>query len=271
MSRGSEYAILRGGETGGATESFCTGVGEMRSLAMPAIVATGLLLAACSTAAPANDPLAPMNRVFFRVNEKFNKYVVLPAADLYLYKMPVRMRLGIHNAVANLELPVTFANDILQGEVNRAGETLGRFTLNSTAGLGGILDVAVRAGLPGNKADFGQTLAKYGVGEGPFLVLPILGPEPPRDLLGDAVDLAFDPLTWIPPSWPLAVRIGTAVGLHVVNPFEGHARNIFLRQELGKDSLDAYATMRSSYRQQRAREISGKASASEEIIDGETR
>jgi phospholipid-binding lipoprotein MlaA len=226
-----------------------------------AVAALGLALSGCTTtsreALDANDPFEPMNRTVFTFDEKFDKYVVLPAAGFYLGDVPVPVRKGLHNAVANLDLPVTFANDLFQGELGHAGQTFGRFALNSTVGLGGLVDVATPAGLMAHKSDFGQTLAKFGVPEGPFLVLPIIGPEPPRDMLGDAVDLAVDPLTYLPGSLPLGDRIGIAIGFHVVNPFETHARNIFLRQELEKGSLDPYATMRSTYRQVRAREIAG--------------
>ncbi len=243
----------------------------MRGIGALAAVALGLAVAGCATtsreAVNANDPFEPINRVVFRYDETFDKYVILPAAGFYLQDVPTPIRKGFHNVVANLDLPVTFANDIFQGEIPHAGETLGRFVLNSTAGLGGVLDVATPAGLPAHTSDFGQTLARLGVPEGPFIVLPIIGPEPPRDLLGDAVDLAVDPLTFIPASWPLADRIGTAIGLHVANPFETHARNIFLRQELEKASLDPYATMRSTYRQLRAREIGGGELTTGETLD----
>jgi phospholipid-binding lipoprotein MlaA len=233
------------------------------------------MLAGCTTTSPeaatANDPFEPMNRAVFRFDETFDKYVVLPVAGFYLQKLPTPIRKGLHNAVANLSLPVTFANDIFQGELSHAGETVGRFTVNSTVGLGGILDMATPAGLPAHSSDFGQTLARLGVKEGPFLVLPIIGPEPPRDLLGEMVDLALDPLTYLPTTWPLGDRIGIATGLHVANPFETHARNIFLRQELEKDSLDPYATMRSAYRQLRAREISGGAPVADETFEKASR
>jgi phospholipid-binding lipoprotein MlaA len=233
-------------------------MGSAGALAMATLV---VALAGCTTtsqeALSANDPFEPMNRAVFRFDETFDKYVVLPVAGFYLQKLPTPIRKSLHNAIANISLPVTFANDIFQGEISHAGETLGRFTLNSSLGLGGILDIAAQAGLPAHASDFGQTLARLGVKEGPFLVLPVIGPEPPRDLLGDVVDLSLDPLTYVPATWPLGARIGVATGLHVANPFETHARNIFLRQELEKDSLDPYATMRSAYRQLRAREISG--------------
>jgi phospholipid-binding lipoprotein MlaA len=246
-------------------------LGGTRALA---VAFCAVLMAGCTTTSPeavsANDPFEPMNRAVFGFDETFDKYVVLPAASVYLYNLPTPIRKGLHNTVSNLDLPVTFANDILQGNLQRSAETLGRFTMNSTVGLGGIVDVATQAGMPAHISDFGQTLAQWGVGEGPFLVLPVIGPEPPRDLLGDAVDLALDPLTYVPAAWPLGDRIGVATGLHIVNPFETHARNIFLRQELEKDSLDPYATMRSTYRQVRARDISG-GPTDDETLEGGTR
>jgi phospholipid-binding lipoprotein MlaA len=88
-------------------------------------------------------------------------------------------------------------------------------------------------------------------------VLPIIGPEPPRDLIGDGTDLFIDPLTWLPTGWPLLDRLGVTAGVHIWDPYLTHARNMLLRHELEKGSLDAYATMRSIYRQQRADEING--------------
>ena len=234
-------------------------------------VVVGLLLAGCAAspreASVANDPLEPFNRRVFLINEKFNKYVVLPAADVYFYHMPAPVREGLHNFVSNLDQPVTIINDALQAEFRRMADALGRLAMNTTLGLGGLFDVATRAGLPAHTSDFGQTLALWGVGEGPFLVLPIIGPEPPRDLLGDAVDIAMDPLAWVPPSFPIGDRIGSVIGLHVANLFELDARDIFLRQELEKGSLDPYVTMRSVWRQARTREITGEPGGNYESFD----
>jgi phospholipid-binding lipoprotein MlaA len=231
----------------------------MRATGALCVAICGFLLAGCATPSPeateANDPLEPANRAVYSFDEKFDKYVVLYAAGFYLDYIPAPARRGLHNFVANLDLPVTFANDVLQAKVSRASEAFGRFALNSTWGLGGIFDVATPAGLPVHASDFGQTLSVYGVGEGPFLVLPIIGPDPPRDLFGDAVDIFICPSTYLPVDSPLLQRVFTSAGVRVLDPFVPHARNIFLRQELEKGSLDPYATMRSTYRQVRASEI----------------
>ena len=113
-----------------------------------------------------DDPFESANRAVFHLNYKFNKHVMLPVAWVYVNYVPIRMRLGLHNVLENVESPVTFANDILQGEVSRAGETLVRFTLNSSLGLGGLLDVGNAWGIAPHEADFGQTLALYGVPRG---------------------------------------------------------------------------------------------------------
>jgi phospholipid-binding lipoprotein MlaA len=227
------------------------------------VIALGFaaVVAGCATPGPNgaadNDPFEPLNRAVFRFDEKFDKYVVLPVADIYIYHLPARVRESFHNVMANADLPVTFVNDVLQGKLDRAGVSLGRFAANTTVGLGGLFDVAANWGLPAHQSDFGQTLALWGVGEGPFLVLPVIGPEPPRDLLGDAVDVAMHPLAWEPEGLSMGERIGIVLGVGAADRFEHNARNIYLRQQLGTDSLDPYATMRSSFRQARAREIEG--------------
>lgn len=226
-----------------------------------ATLAAALALGIAGCAAPRtldyadNDPFEPANRVIYQFDQRFDRYVVLPVAGFYLFYLPQPIRNSVHNVFINFDLPVTFTNDVLQGEFGRAGKTLGRLALNTTAGLGGLVDVATPIGLDYMPADFGQTLGKWGVPEGPFLVLPIIGPDPPRDLLGDAADLSLDPLLYLPPAEAFQWRIGTAVLLRSASPFEEHARNMVLRQELEKGSVDPYATMRSVYRQLRRDEI----------------
>jgi len=233
----------------------------MRGSGAAAIAMCGLLLAGCaSTSAEsiaANDPLEPINRVMFGFDEKVDHYVELPVAGFYIFWLPKPLRNGLNNLLGNLDMPIVFTNDILQGQPLRAGEALGRFTVNTTVGIGGLFDVASLHGLPAHHSDFGQTLSVYGVGEGPFLVLPIVGPDPPRDLAGDMFDLAIDPLTYLPTGAPFYMRAGVTVGVRVASPFETNARNVVLRQELERSSLDPYVTMRSVYRQIRAAQIAG--------------
>jgi phospholipid-binding lipoprotein MlaA len=233
----------------------------MRGICAFAAAMCALVLSGCAGTPEmqeANDPLEPMNRQVFALNEKFDHYVELPIAGVYIFWVPMPLRRGLDHVFTNLELPAVFANDVLQGEATRAGQAFVRFTVNSTIGIGGVFDVAGRTELPYQPADFGQTLATYGVGEGPFLVVPIVGPDPPRDLLGDAVDFAADPLTYVPPRWPFYLRFTDAALVHAGSTIETNARNIVLRQELEKSSLDPYVTMRSVYRQMRAAQIAGR-------------
>jgi len=220
-----------------------------------------LALSGCATSAPEalknNDPLEPMNRAVYGFDEKFDQYVVLTIAGVYVNNVPKPVRTGIHNVLTNAEEPVTIANDLLQLEFGRAARATARIVFNSTLGLGGVFDVAAKKGLPEQTADFGQTLSRYGAGEGLFLVLPIVGPEPPRDLIGDSADIFIDPLTWLPPGWPLLGRVGLTTGVHIWDPYLTHARDMLLRHELEKGSLDPYATMRSTYRQIRADQLNG--------------
>lgn len=246
---------------------------SMRRARTLVLAAVALMLGGCTTpsheALANNDPFERENRAVYRFDERFDKYVVLPVAGFYLYYMPRPMRRSFHNVFVNFDLPVTFANDVLQGEFSRAGSTFGRFLLNTSVGLGGIVDVATPAGLPYRPADFGQTLGRWGVPEGPFLVLPIIGPDPPRDLVGDAADLSLDPLLYLPPAEAFQWRILTAITLRTASPFEAHARNIVLRQELERGSVDPYATMRSVYRQLRKDEIvEGSESMGEPVVTG---
>jgi len=223
-------------------------------------VALCAALGGCTTsreALDANDPLEPMNRVTWSINEKVDKYVELPIAGFYIFYVPTPLRRGADHVVSNLALPAVFANEILQGRETDAAQDFARFLVNSTLGIGGILDIASKTGLPQHRAAFGQTLALYGVDDGPFLVLPLIGPDPPRDLVGDAADLAANPLLYVPLRAPIWARATDVIVVGGIGPLENNARGIFLRQELEKDSLDPYATMRSVYRQLREEEIYG--------------
>ncbi len=144
-----------------------------------------------------NDPFEPANRALFEVHEVADRFVLQPVAEAYRDVIPQPLRAGIRNVLGNLRAPVILANDLMQGNISRARITLGRFMVNSTLGVGGILDVAREWGVPGHTEDFGQTLAVWGAGEGFYVFVPLLGPSSPRDLAGQAVDLAINPLTWL--------------------------------------------------------------------------
>lgn len=198
-----------------------------------------------------NDPYEPTNRKIFALNESLDRNVMLPLAKFYTRAVPGFARDGIHNFIANLDVPVTFANDVLQGEANRAADSFGRFVFNSSVGVGGLIDVAGKAGVEEHESDFGETLGVYGVGEGPYLVLPMLGPSNPRDAAGRAVDIVLDPSTWI--TWRSDVFY--KIGRDATKILDERARNIETIAEIERSSVDVYATERSLYRQHREAEI----------------
>jgi phospholipid-binding lipoprotein MlaA len=228
------------------------------------ILCASLGLCACATKNPEalaqNDPWEPTNRAVFGFDMKLNDTLLTPTAKFYNRNVPQAARDGVHNALANLNSPVVFGNNVLQGEPRQAADTFGRFVINSTVGLAGFIDVAGKMGIPGNTTDFGITLGKAGAAEGSYLVLPLLGPKPPRDLVGMGVDIAMDPLTLIifPNStlW-LIVRGG-------VNELDQYAANVDQVEQIERTSIDFYATTRSLYLQSRAAQVNnGKAPENE--------
>ena len=226
----------------------------------PLLVGIALLIAACATPPPAddpdalaeykatNDPLEPMNRAIFSFNQFADKILLKPLSLLYRDMVPPEARKGVHNMFGNLRSPVTLANDLLQGDMDRASITVQRFAVNSTAGVGGLFDVAASYGLEGHREDFGQTLAIWGSGEGVYLVLPILGPSNPRDGVGLLADGFMDPLDYVAPFGALAART-------VVRGVDERLRVIDTLDEIERTSIDYYATLRSLYRQRRGDEI----------------
>jgi phospholipid-binding lipoprotein MlaA len=158
--------------------------------------------------------------------------------------------------LGNARTPVILVNDLLQGETERAGVTIGRFVLNTTLGVLGIFDVATDLGLPGHGEDFGQTLARWGAGEGPYLFIPVLGPSNPRDLTGAGVDAVSNPFTWISGNAYFDAATNGRIVLQALDTREGLIEPL---DALRAGSLDPYAALRSAYRQRRAAEISNRA------------
>ncbi len=231
-----------------------------RATLMAAVAGVCLLAAGCATKPDpadeaavqayneANDPLEPMNRYFFEVNQFLDEILLKPFAGWYHLAMPDPAEDGVRNFLRNLKSPVYLANDLFQGEWSRAGTTAARFVINSTIGVGGIIDVASMMDLKYHEEDFGQTLAVYGAGEGPYLHLPILGPSNPRDATGRLVDYALDPLTWVGYIYDVSYINTARAGLDAIDT---RARNLEAIDELKKGSVDFYATVRSLYRQRR--------------------
>ncbi len=210
-----------------------------------------------------NDPFEPANRALFEVHEVADRYVLQPVAEAYRDVIPQPLRAGIRNVLGNLRAPVILANDLMQGNISRARITLGRFMVNSTLGVGGILDVAREWGVPGHTEDFGQTLAVWGAGEGFYVFVPLLGPSSPRDIAGQAVDLAINPLTWLGQGIVVDAAGWTQIGLTVVDTREALLEPI---DQVRATSLDPYSTIRSAYRQRRAFEIRNQESPGGRVV-----
>ena len=212
-----------------------------------------------------NDPLEPFNRVVFQFNEALDAMLLTPLAILYRDVLPPFVQERTHNVLVNLREPVVAANSILQGKPRQAASTFARFTFNTTAGLGGLVDVAEGMGLPRETADFGQTLAVWGAPAGPYLVLPVLGPSNPRDAIGLGMDSVI-----LDPFGLLNVIIFTDNDFLEILSYsrtgataaDTRARTLAATDELRRTALDYYAAIRSAFRQSREQFI-------RDALDGE--
>jgi phospholipid-binding lipoprotein MlaA len=163
------------------------------------LCAAAALLSACATLPPdsPSDPLEPVNRAMFSFNRTADRYVLKPVAKGYVAVMPNFAQKAVINFFGNLGEPITIVNGVLQGKFVQASSDTGRFLLNSTFGIAGLVDVATKTGLPRHDEDFGQTLGYWGVGTGAYLMLPFLGPSNGRDLIGRGADYFTNPLYYV--------------------------------------------------------------------------
>jgi phospholipid-binding lipoprotein MlaA len=207
-----------------------------------------LALALCGCATPGGnpaDPLEPFNRAMFSFNDSVDRAVLKPVAQGYRSVVPDLVRTGVSNFFSNLEDAWICVNNLLQGKFEDGGEDLGRFVFNSTFGLAGIFDFATDAGFQKHNEDFGQTLGRWGVADGPYLVLPLLGPSNFRDTVGWAGDYFTDPEFYLvsqsPETW-------IVFGTRVIN-----VRTNLLETERIFDAaaIDKYAFLRDAYLQRR--------------------
>ncbi len=197
------------------------------------------------------DPWEKFNRGMFKVHTVLDTALVRPVAQAYRTVVPELGREGVSNVLENLRSPIDFVNSLLQGDVENSFAVFWRFALNTTFGFGGIRDFAAAdAHLRARPADFGQTLAVYGVGSGPYLFLPLLGPSTLRDTGGRGADTAFDPVTYAGDDWRwLAYAKAGMMGI------DFRAQNMELIDNITRNSLDPYVTYRSGYLQHRANSI----------------
>lgn len=197
------------------------------------------------------DPWEGFNRKIYKFHASLDKIIFRPAALGYRSIIPKFLRTGIRHILSNLTEPIVFLNDVLQLKPKRAIRTFARFIINSTAGIGGALDIAKTARLPHRNNGFGNTLARYGVGPGPYLFLPFIGPTDLRDLLGGQADAVVLPASIGKPF----NRFDYQVSTFVIAGLDLRAENDTGLKALLTGAADPYATLRSVYQQSRAAEI----------------
>ena len=205
--------------------------------------------AAPAEAEPDVDPWEGFNEPVFRFNKKFDEYVLKPAATGWDRALPDSFQRGLHNALDNLGVVRRSVNNLFQGKLERAGRELARFTINSTIGYVGFLDVAKDYfGLQQADEDFGQTLAVWGAKSGPYLVLPLMSPTTVRDGAGRIVDGLMYPLSWVAP-W------GANLGMFTVDVVNERSLNLDRFERVEESVVDLYSAVRNAYFQRRAAAI----------------
>lgn len=195
-----------------------------------------------------HDPLEGLNRGVFALNNALDMVVLNPICKVYNALLPDFFRDSVRNFMRNLSSPILVGNEILQGDFRQAGVSTARFIINTTAGVGGLMDVAASQGLTYADADFGQTLGVWGFGEGFYIVLPVVGPSSLRDAVGMTADSYADPVRlWAfntDRRWLYYTRVG-------VDGLDQRARIMKAMNDLRRNSLDYYAAVRSAYAQKR--------------------
>ncbi len=213
-------------------------------LKLPVAILLSLSLLGCATNGDPRDPLEPLNRGIYKFNDVVDKAVLKPVATGYKEAMPDPVRTAIGNFFSNLDDVLVLLNDLLQFKLEQAASDFSRLVWNTSVGIAGLIDVATPMDLPKRNEDFGQTLGYWGVGNGPYLVLPFLGPSTLRDTVGIAVDAQFDPVTQ---HTPVPER-NSAIAIHSV---DNRARLLDAEKVLDEAAIDRYVFLRDAYLQRR--------------------
>ena len=201
---------------------------------------------------PAADPFEPFNQAMLSFNLKLDEYILHPVASGYAAVLPLGARQGVGRFFHHINIVPRLGNKLLQLKLVGAGKEAGRFVINTTLGGLGFFDVADRwFGLEAGHADFGQTLAQYGIAPGPYLVLPFFGPSTVRDAVGLSVDGAMQPMNYLLPTYPesIAARGGWVMGSAV----NFRSLNLELFENVDRFSVDLYGAVQDGYLQQRER------------------
>jgi len=245
--------------------------GDLRYSILALLLAVSLLLTGCAT--PRNpghtdlspnllsDPLEPVNRMVFGFNESLDRFLIRPVAVVYAHTIPPAVRLSVSNFFSNLQLPATIANDLLQGRFTQGRLDFERLVINSTLGVAGLFDVAGAVGRPRHEEDYGQTLARWRVPTGPYLVLPLLGPSNVRDSVALIPTFFYaDPVTYDASDHDLALGYG-------LRTFNARAE-LLMADHILKLQLDPYLFVRESYWQRRLDAIYDNLSPAERRARG---
>ncbi len=195
-----------------------------------------------------SDPFEGTNRTILSINEDIDKAVLEPVARGYRYVAPKPVRSSVRNFLRNLKSPVIMGNELLQGDFTGLANATGRLIINTLLGVGGLFDVADMGGIPYQPEDFGQTLATWGVGNGPYFVVPLLGPSTLRDGTGLLVDSFLDPVRIYMFNNDLEWLHYTRVGVGIIDQRE---ELLDVIDDLRRNSFDYYAALRSAYYQRR--------------------
>jgi len=226
------------------------------------LVCAGLaLLGGCATLPPGakpdpRDPWERMNRATYRFNDAFDKGVARPVARTYKKAVPQVARTGIRNFFDNVRTPLVMLNDLLQGQMAAFVNDTARLVINTTFGIGGLFDPATAVGLEKNDRDFGQTLGKWGVHKGPYVVLPFLGPSDVRDTVGRTGDTFSTPTTYLSDRY-------WRYGLWALDTVDLRA-GLLDFDRLIDQAYDPYSFVRNAYLQNRDFKVNGSVSDSEE-------
>ena len=218
---------------------------RLRNAIVPGLLLLALLGGCASTQNP-RDPLEPFNRAIYTVNDGLDKVIMKPVATAYKAVLPQFVRTGVTNFFSNLNDILTALNNLLQGKLADSVSDVGRIALNSTVGVLGLIDVGTEIGLEKHKEDFGQTLGRWGIVDGPYLQIPFFGPSTFRDSVGTFVDFKLDPVRWI---WRNHIPTRNSVwGLYFVNL---RANLLDSTKILDEAALDPYEFQRDAYLQRR--------------------
>lgn len=206
------------------------------------------------------DPLSGYNRAMTSFNDTLMMYVFIPISEAYAYIIPQPLRLGVSNAVDNIQFPIRFTNNLLQGKFQNSSDELERFIINSTVGVAGLIDVAsdhMTMPIPAHDEDFGQTLGHYGVGSGFHIVLPLFGPSNVRDVVGLTIDGYTSPLVYVEnlEKYKIPNNIDHSIAILMGSFINKTSLHLGEYESLREDAIDLYPFFRDTYEQKRDSDI----------------